>query len=344
MKKFNKIKSFKVKHFEIGKPGTVFVIAEIGINHGGNFKSCMKMINAAVEAGADAVKIQTNDVDESYMRNTESYKEFKNKNFSNKELLKLKNYAESLGVIFFSTPGDLKSLIRLIKIKVAMIKISSGLATNLPLINEALKRKIPTIISTGFSTQKNLDDLKKFINKFNFRKIAILKCTSIYPASPSNLDLNSISFLKNKFNLPVGYSDHTLGDLAAVIAVSCGAVIVEKHFTLNKFHKGADHKISLEPKEFKQMVKKIRMTEKMLGQNTFKVSNEIKKKRKIFLRCLTAKKEIKKGDIFSFDNIGFFRHAKGKLGLEPKYFFNLKNKKSKVNMKKGQIFKKKYLQ
>ena len=115
------------------------------------------------------------------------------------ELLKLKNYAESLGVIFFSTPGDLKSLIRLIKIKVAMIKISSGLATNLPLINEALKRKIPTIISTGFSTKKNLDDLKKFINKFNFRKIAILKCTSIYPASPSNLDLNSISFLKNKF-------------------------------------------------------------------------------------------------------------------------------------------------
>ena len=334
---------FKIRNKVIGVGSKTYIIAEIGINHGGSLKKCMKMINAAALAGADSVKIQTNDVNESYMQNTRSYKIYKDKNFSDKELLKLKYYAESLGIIFFSTPGDIKSLMRLLKIRVPMIKISSGLASNLPLISEVIKRKIPTIISTGFSTRKNLDELKKLIKKFNFRKIAILKCTSIYPARSSSLDLNSISFFKKKFNLPIGYSDHTIGDLAPVVAVSRGAVIIEKHFTLNKLQKGADHKISLEPKEFKLMVEKIRRTERMLGNNKFEISNEMKKKRKVFLRYLTARKEIKKGDIFSFDNIGFLRHAKGKLGLEPKYFFDLKNRKSKVNMKKGQIFKKKYL-
>ena len=339
-----KNKFFKIKNRFVGDKKKVFIVAEIGINHDGNLKKCLKIINQAAKAGADSVKIQTNEVDESYMQNTESYKTFKNKNFSNSELLKLKKYSEKLGVIFFSTPGDIKSLNRLIKIKVPAIKISSGLATNLPLIGESLKKKIPTIISTGFSTKKDLNDLKKFISKFNFKKVAILKCTANYPANPGDLDLNSIDFLKKKFNLPIGYSDHSLGDLAPVIAVSCGAVIIEKHFTLNKSQKGVDHKISLEPKEFELMVKKIRTTERMLGHNTLKIRSEMKKKRKNFLRYLTVKKEIKKGDRFSYDNIGFMRHNKGKLGLEPAYFFDLKNKKSNVNMKKGQIFKKKILQ
>ena len=338
-----KNKFFKVGKKYIGENKKIFIIAEIGINHGGNFKKCIKMINAAARSGADSVKIQTNDVNESYAPRTASYKEFKFKNFSDKELLKLKRYSESLGVIFFSSPGDIKSLKRLIRIKIPVIKISSGLATNLPLIGEVIRRKIPIIISTGFSDKKDLDDLKKFIDKFNFRKIAILKCTSIYPASSSELDLNSIKFLKEKFNLPVGYSDHSMGDLATVVAVSCGATIIEKHFTLNKLQKGADHKISLEPKEFINMVNKIRTTEEMLGKKVFRINDEIKKKRNMYLRYLTAKKDIKKGDVLSLDNIGFFRHNRKKSGLEPKYFFHLKSKKSKANFRKNQIISKKIL-
>ena len=335
---------FRIGRKYIGKNKKVFIIAEIGINHGGDFKKCIKMINAAAKAGADSVKIQTSDVNESYMQNTQSYKEFKNKNFSNNELSKLKKYSENLGVIFFSTPGDIKSLMRLIKIKVPAIKISSGLATNLPLIGEAIKSKLPIIISTGLSIKKDLDDLKRFIKRHKYKKIAILKCTSQYPASPAELDLRAINFLKKKFNLPIGFSDHTTDDLAAVIAVANGAKIIEKHFTLNKYQKGADHKISLEPKEFKIMVKKIRVAEKMLGSKTFEIRENTKKKRKIYLRYLTAKKEIKKGDVFSLDNIGFFRHNKSKTGLDPKYFFSLDNTKSKINMKKGQIFSKRHLQ
>ena len=173
-----KNKFFKIGKKYIGESKKAFIVAEVGINHGGNFKRCKKMINAAAKAGADAVKIQTIDIDESYMQNTKSYKEFKNKNFSNSELLKLKKYSENLNVIFFSTPGDIKSLMRLVKIKVSAIKISSGLATNLPLIGEIIKRKIPIIISTGFSNKKDLNDLKNFIKKFKYKKIAILKCTS----------------------------------------------------------------------------------------------------------------------------------------------------------------------
>ena len=338
-----KNKFFKIGKKYVGEGKETFIVAEIGINHGGNFKRCKKMINAAAKAGADAVKIQTIDIDESYMQNTKSYKEFKNKNFSNSELLKLKKYSEDLNVIFFSTPGDIKSLMRLVKIKVSAIKISSGLATNLPLIGEIIKRKIPIIISTGFSNKKDLNDLKNFIKKFKYEKIAILKCTSQYPANPADLDLNAINFLKDFFNLPVGFSDHTIDDLAPVVAVANGAKIIEKHFTLNKYQKGADHNISLEPKEFEIMVKKIRITEKMLGDKVFKINEKIKKRRKMYLRYLTAKKEIKKGDVFSIDNIGFFRHNKSKSGLEPKYFFSLKNKKSKINIKKRQIINKKIL-
>ena len=334
---------FKIGKKYIGENKKVFIIAEIGINHSGNYKKCKKMIIAAAKAGADAVKIQTIDVDESYMKNTQSYKEFKNKNFSNKELIQLKRYSSSLGVIFFSTPGDIKSLIRLIKIKVQAIKISSGLATNLPLIGETIKKKIPIIISTGFSTIKDLKDLNNFIKKSKYKKIAILKCTSQYPAHPNNLDLYTINFLKIFFNLPIGYSDHTTDDLAPVVAVANGAKIIEKHFTLNKLQKGADHKISLEPKEFKNMVNKIRVTEEMLGEKVFRINDEVKKKRNMYLRYLTAKKDIKKGDILSLNNIGFFRHNKSKPGLEPKYFFSLKNKTSRINIKKNQIINKKIL-
>jgi len=334
---------FKVGKKYIGDGKKVFIIAEIGINHGGSFNRCLQMIKAAAKAGADAVKIQTSDVNESYMKNTDSYKEFKNKNFTDKELLQLKRFTEKLGIIFFSTPGDIKSLMRLIKIKVKAVKISSGLATNFPLIGESIKRKIPTIISTGFSTKKDLYDLKKFIKKFKNNKIAILKCTSQYPANPIDLNLNAIKFIKRIFNLPVGYSDHTVDDTASIVAVAKGAKIIEKHFTLNQNQKGADHKISLEPKEFNIMVKKIRTTEKMLGSKTINLNKEIKKKRNMYLRFLTVKKEIKKGDIFTIENIGFFRHNKKKEGLEPKYFFKIKNKRSKKNIIEGKILNKKHL-
>ena len=213
---------------------------------------------------------------------------------------------------------------------------------DLRLIEKIAKTKKPVIISTGIADEKNIKTAINICKKYKNYNIILLNCISSYPAKDFELNLKHINILK-KYTPLVGYSDHSNSDLASIISVSNGAKIIEKHFTLNKLQKGADHKISLEPKEFKNMVNKIRVTEEMLGEKVFRINDEVKKKRNMYLRYLTAKKDIKKGDILSLNNIGFFRHNKSKPGLEPKYFFSLKNKTSRINIKKNQIINKKIL-
>lgn len=328
--------SFKVSNFTIGKPLNTFIIAEIGINHEGSFPQCVKMIKLAAKSGANAVKIQTVDQQDSYQKETKSFKEFKNKNFSDLQIKKLMSISKKLKVIFFSTPGDVKSLKRLIQLKVPMLKISSGLSNNFPLIREILKNRTPLIISTGMSDLSNLRELKNFLNKFKFKKISILKCVSRYPTPYNEIDMENITQYKKIFRYPIGYSDHSLGILTTSIAVAKGAQLIEKHFTLNKKLKGADHKISLEPHEFSQMVKNIRYTEKILGSSKIKLSKYIKKNKKNFLRVVAAKKIIKKGEKFNLENIKFIRPI-NKKGKSPKFFFQIENKKSKKNIRINQI-------
>ncbi len=329
--------SFKISNFSIGYTSKVFIIAEIGINHGGNFQKCAKMIKLAAKSGADAVKIQTVDQNESYSQSSKSFKEFKNKNFSNNQIKKLIKLSKKLKIVFFSTPGDIKSLERLLTLKIPLLKISSGLSNNYPLMREILKKRIPLIISTGFSELKDLKELKKFLVKFKFQKISILKCSSKYPLPFDEVNMNNIEQFKKIFKYPIGYSDHTLGILTPSIAVSRGAKIIEKHFTISRKLKGADHKISLEPEEFTQMVKNIRLTEKMLGSKEIKLSNYIKKNKYKFIRVLVAKKNIDKGDKLNFGNIKFVR-SNSKKGKKPKFFFQIENKKSNKNIIKNQIF------
>jgi len=332
--------SFKIENKFIGEGYPTFIIAEIGINHNGDFMICKKMIKSAYESGANGVKIQTVDESSSYIEGTKSYDLFKNKDFTDKELLKLRNYSKKLGVIFFSTPGDIKSFKRLLRIKTSILKISSGLSSNYPLIRQILKSKTPLIISTGMSTIKDIKELNQYIKKFRFKKIAIMKCTSQYPAQPENLNLKSINYMKKISQFPIGYSDHAMGDTAVVVAVANGASLIEKHFTLNKKLKGADHFISLEPKEFKEMVRKIRITEKALGEKNFNLNKKIKKNKNIFSRHLTAIKDINVGDRLNLSNIGFMRHKTVNSSLPPNYFFKIENKRSKYFFKKGQLIKK----
>ena len=247
-----------MKNFELNNIKKTFIIAEIGINHEGSVIKCKKLIKIAAAAGADAIKLQTVNVNESYDANTKSYNTFVKKDFSNKELKELKKFSEKSKVLFFSTPGDISSLHRLVKIGVRFIKISSGLMNHYPLIKEAAKFKKSLIISTGLSNQRDLIELKNFLKKSKINNYAILKCTSQYPAQNKNLNLRSLTYLKKLFKKTIGYSDHTKGLIAPVIAVSLGAKIIEKHITLNSKKKGADHKISLEYLEFKKMVNLIR--------------------------------------------------------------------------------------
>lgn len=332
-------KTFKVDTKTIGDEKKTFVIAEIGINHQGNFEKCKKLIKAASICGADAAKIQLVNVHESYDKKTKSYKEFKNKDFSDSQLVKLKKYAKKNKILFFATPGDISSLRRLIKLKFEIIKISSGLSNNFPLIREAIKYKKPLIISTGLSNKKDLFELKSFLKKFKFNKIVILKCVSSYPTKLQDLNLRSISILKKLFDYNIGFSDHSLGELASICSVPLGACVIEKHFTLNKNLSGADHKISMEPKEFKNMIKKIREIEKILGQKKIIINKKLSKLRKKNFRYLTSKKNINIKDKFSLNNISFKRHEKKFNGLPPKFFFKFEGKKSKADIYKNRLIK-----
>ncbi len=331
-------KLLRIRNFNIGEGNKTFVIAEIGINHHGNFEKCKKLIKAASKCGADAAKIQLVSVYESYEKKTTSFNEFKDKNFSDDQLRELKKYAEKNNILFFATPGDISSLKRLLKLKFEVIKISSGLSNNFPLIREGIKSKKILIISTGMSNKTDLMELRSFLNKFKFKKVVILKCVSNYPTLQDDVNLNSILFLKRIFNLNVGYSDHTLGDIAVLSAVSLGACVIEKHFTLNKRLKGADHKISMEPKEFKDLIKKIRTIERIKGKQDKIISKDLLNSRWKNFRYLVSKNDIRKGEKFSLKNI-IFKRQKKTAGLLPKVFFKIEGKKAKTKIKKNRLIK-----
>ena len=326
------LKSFYIKNKKISEINPSYVIAEIGINHGGSKINCKKLIKKAHECGADAVKLQIANPEESYSRDHSSYKAFKNKYLSDKTLSYLISYAESLNLALFATPGDFTSLKRISKLRMPAIKISSGLLTNLPLIKEASKKKIPIIISTGMAYEKEIDDAITICKKKN-NKIALLKCTSIYPAPIDTLNLKAIDRLKKKYNIPVGYSDHAAGIDACIYAVAAGASIIEKHFTLNKKLTGADHKISIEPNEFKLMIKKIRNLEKILGKATIKPVKKEIKFRKIYHRKVVSFKKIIKGEKFTLNNLCLKRTNFQSKGLPPKNLFKILGKSAVKNIK-----------
>ena len=337
-----KIKTFKVGKFIIGKPKTVFLIAEIGINHNGKFDLCKKMIIAAAKSGANAIKLQTIEPSESYLKNTPSYKEFLNKNFNNEELYKLKKITEKLGLVFFSTPGDFKSLERLRKIGVKLIKISSGLSTNIPLIEQVSKCNIPMIISTGMAYEKEIKESVKAAKKFSNKGVGVLKCTSLYPAPDNTINLNSISTLRDKLKVPIGYSDHTIDDLTICSAVSLGATIIEKHFTLDNKLLKADHKISMMPKDFLIMSKKIKRILEILGNKNIAPNSSEQKKRYKTHRYLVAKSNIFKGEKISLKDIAFKRSLKKIKKIEPKEYKSIVGKVSKKNIKADEILNKNF--
>lgn len=326
------------------KKNKTFVIAEIGINHSGKFDLCKKMIDHAYKSGADAVKIQTISVDESYLNDTASYKAFKGKDFSFEELKELKKFSNKLGLIFFTTPGDIKSLSKVIKLKVPFIKISSGLNTNLPLIKEASRKKIPILFSTGMANEKEISTCLNLIKKNKNKCIGILKCTSLYPPKDNQLNLNAIKILKKKFKVPIGFSDHTKDDLAVCTAVSLGAEIIEKHFTLNKKLKGADHNISLEPFEFLTMVKKIRRIEQFFGQSDLSPVPQELDNRKNIRRYIFTKKKILSEQVIKEKDICFMRSniKKNNLFLASEYK-RVIGKKIKIDLNKKQPIEKKIL-
>jgi len=306
----------KVRNKRIGGNAPAFIIAEIGTNHNGNPKLAVKLIKEAARARVDAVKFQVVDPKESYQKGSPSYKIFKKVRLDFSVLRKLKREAEKLGLVFFATPGDVSSLKELLRLNVPLIKISSGCMTNIVLLREAAQTGLPIIMSTGMSYMREVKRAVGELEKNGADKIVVLHCVSQYPAKADILNLNAIRTLKSRFKYPIGYSDHAEGSISSLVAVSLGAKVIEKHFTLSRKLKGPEHKFSMEPEELWQMVSDIRNAEKMMGSYEKTPANGEKAARDKFRRFLVFRRDMKKGTSIKAGDMGIKRLISGK-GISP---------------------------
>ena len=312
--------SFAIADRRVGADEPVFVIAEVGINHGGDAALCARMMEAAAAAGADAVKLQTIDADESYVKGTLSYNEFNGKEISDEALAGLLRLADRLRLVLFSTPVDFVSLERMTRLGMAAVKISSGLMTNLPLIAAAARQRLPLIISTGLAHETEIAEAVDSAHAQGAHGLALLKCTALYPASDDAINLRALPAMQQRFGVPVGYSDHTLDDLACTAAVALGASVIEKHFTLDNTLPGADHRVSMEPGPFVAMVQRIRRLELMRGDGRIRPVAEEEAVRAERHRCLVARRDIAAGERFTAENVALKRPLPGRVGLSPRYY------------------------
>ena len=324
----------------------VFIIAEIGNNHEGNFNTAKKLIKAAASTGVDAVKFQTFITDDFVSLDHPSYERLKKFEFTHQQFLKLKKFANKQQLNFISTPLDFLSA-NFLKKNCKIIKIASGDNNFYDLINIVLDFKKQLIISTGMINDANVEKLIKFIlkkkgDKFLKNNLSLLHCISSYPAEDKSLNLMSIKYLADKYkDINIGYSDHSVGYDACVTAVALGARIIEKHFTLNNnFSNFRDHKLSLNPADMEIMVKKIRKVEMQLGKYEKVIQKNEKKLISVARRSMIAKKSINKNEKVTFQNTSFLRpHRKGsEIKSEV-----LNKKKSIKNLNPKELIKNKFL-
>lgn len=320
-----------------------FIIAELSANHNHDFDLAKRTIKAMADSGADAVKIQTYtpdslvmDCDNEYFGpiQTGIWKGIKRYDLYKQGMMPyewqplLKEYAEKLGLIFFSTPFDLDGVDFLESMNVPIYKIASFEINDIPLIRKVAKLHKPIIISTGVAGLDDIELAIKTCKEEGCDDITLLKCTSEYPAPYEHINLLTIPDMAKKFNVKVGISDHTLGTIVSSAAVALGAKVVEKHFILSRSQDGPDSSFSMEPSEFKEMVGAIRIIEKALGNVSYDLDDIKRGKR----RALYATKDIQIGEQFTPDNIKSFRPS---AGLSPKYYEYILNRNSKRVIKKG---------
>jgi N,N'-diacetyllegionaminate synthase len=263
----------------VGPDQPCFIIAEAGVNHNGDITLARKLVDAAVATGADAVKFQTFKTEAlllgsapkaAYQKKTTSaiesqFEMVKRLELPFEDFANLSQYCAARGIIFLSTPFDYESADYLAKLEMAAFKISSGEVTNHPFLEHIAAKSKPIILSTGMCDLQEVSDAVALLKNAGAGELALLQCTSNYPASPADINLRAMHTMKEAFDVPVGYSDHTAGIEIAGAAVALGASILEKHFTLDRNMRGPDHQASLEPDEFRAMVQSIRNIESALG-------------------------------------------------------------------------------
>lgn len=325
-----------------------FIIAEAGVNHDGNILKAEKMIRIASKIGADVIKFQAFDVNEVILKNThkakyqlqntkkneDQYEMIKKLQFSIQDFKRLKNICKKYKIEFMCSVFDLKTFNLLKKLNLKRFKIPSGEINNYPLLIELGKLNKELILSTGISTIIEIKNALNLLIKSGTpkNKISILHCHSAYPTKLNDVNLQAMKFIGEKFKVKFGYSDHTKEIETATCAVALGAKIIEKHFTLNNFSSGPDHKASLNPKNFKKMIISIRNTEILLGSKIKKPQKNELKNKKFVRKSFVAIKNIRKNDLLNLNNISLKRPGTGMQGDK---WFKIKNKKSSKNYEIG---------
>lgn len=335
----------KIGNFNLQKDG-VFIIAELSANHNGSLQTALDTIKAAKECGANAIKLQTYTADTLTLNcKNEDFQIAGGTLWDGKTLYELYKeaytpwewheelfaYARSLKLDIFSTPFDKSAVDFLETFNPTAYKIASFEITDYELIRYTASKGKPIIISTGIATLEEIIDVIEICKQQGNDNIILLKCTSAYPALLEEANLNTIANMKEKFGVQVGFSDHTLGITAPVVAVTLGAKVIEKHFILDKSIGGADCEFSLDKKEFTSMVQAVREAEKLLGEVTYTLDEKRQKQRR-FCRSIYVSKDIKKGEIFSLENIKSVRPG---FGMHPKYLDKLLGQKAKKDYHLG---------
>lgn len=330
----------------VGPGQPVYIVAELSANHGQNFDQAVQTVRAMKAAGADAVKVQTYTADTLTLAcDNESFRITGGTLWDGRMLHdlyqeaslpwdwqpKLQALARELGLDFFSTPFDPTAVDFLEKLNVPVHKIASFELVDIPLIRKVAATGKPIIISTGMATVEEIREAVEAARGGGARQIALLKCTSAYPARADEMNLRTLTDMAERFDVPVGLSDHTLDVAVPITAVALGACIVEKHFTLSRGTPGPDSAFSLEPKEFEEMVKAIRVTEKALGRASYGTSTDENKSRK-FRRSLFVVADVKAGEEFTEKNVRSIRPGHG---LHPRHLGEVFGRKAACHVKKG---------
>lgn len=339
-------KCFEIDKVKIGEGQKTFIIAEMSANHLQNYDRAVEIIKKAAWAGADAIKLQTYTPDTITLDCDNEYFQIKQGTIWDGTTLhklyqeaytpwewqpKLKKAAEEEGLVFFSSPFDYTAVDFLENMDVPAYKIASFEINDVPLIEYIASKGKPIIMATGIARMADIQDAIDACKRMGNENVALLKCTSAYPAPVEEVNLKTIPNMKESFGVIAGLSDHTMGNAVAVGGVAIGAKIVEKHMTLRRADGGADSKFSMEPEEFKEMVDNIRMVEKALGKVTYDLTEKQKKSRE-HSRSLFVVEDIKAGEVFTKDNVKSIRPG---FGLETKYINEVLGKKAKNDINKG---------
>ena len=338
-------KSFKVGKRIIGEGAPAFIIAEMSGNHAGSMDNALKIVRAAARAGADCIKIQTYTADTITIDCDNEYFRIGDGTWKGENLYKLyqKAYtpwewqpaiyeeARKEGLEFFSTPFDFTSVDFLEDMGVTFYKIASFELVDIPLIKYVAKTGKPIIMSTGMATLEEIEEAVEAVKSCKNDNLALLRCASAYPAVTDEMNLRTMIDMKERFNIPVGLSDHSMGSVGAVTSVALGASIIEKHFCLSREIENPDSSFSMEPSEFEALVKDVRQAELSLGRVSYGPTKQEESNLK-FRRSLFAVEDIPEGGIITSGNIRSIRPSDG---MAPKYYEELMGKHTNCEIKRG---------